>query len=267
MQPLNCYLLPRQRAYDSEGELRDQSVLLKEKGFQVGSYVVRKKDKARGQIRPKESSVVVRTIETESISEVAVASFLRGDWKIVKKPAESLEFSWPVYKDFAGTNSNLLQLMGVRGRVAQAVLQAGRKFEHTMEGLKLQVKPMRNVVCQQSFPKGKMVLAPSSHKLETKPGGLPLGKIDGVQLFIHSSFSPPGKDGSLDRSVLCPFFMVRKTDQEEEANCVISPMFGDGEDNSAVKIPLMINQRAPEELKVEPPAPEQRQRKRQKSAP
>ncbi|CAJ1390475.1 unnamed protein product [Effrenium voratum] len=278
----------QQRAYDSEGELRDQSVLLKEKGLQVGSYVVRKKDKARGQIRSMESSVVVLTIETESISgvcKVAVASFLRGDWKIVKKPAESLEFSWPVYKDFAGTNSNLLQLMGVRGRVAQAVLQAGRKFEHTMEGLKLQVKPMRNVVCQQSFPKGKMVLAPSSHKLETKPGGLPLGKIDGVQLFIHSSFSPPGKDGSLDRSVLCPFFMVRKTDQEEEANCVISPMFGDGEDNSAVKIPLMINQRAlsageslllfspkpeesePEELKVEPPAPEQRQRKRQKSAP
>ena len=36
VQPLNCYLLPRQGAYDSEGELRDQSVLLKEKGFQVG---------------------------------------------------------------------------------------------------------------------------------------------------------------------------------------------------------------------------------------
>ena len=59
---------------------------------------------------------------------------------------------------------------------------------------------------------------------------------------LNSSFSPPGKDGSLDRSVLCPFFMVRKT--EEEANCVISPMFGNGEDNSAVKISLMINQRA-----------------------
>ena len=198
MQPLNCYLLPRQRAYDSE----DQSVLLKEKGFQVGSYVVRKKDKARGQIRSMESSVVVLTIETESISgvcKVAVASFLRGDWKIVKKPAESLEFSWPVYKDFAGTNSSLLQLMGVRGRVAQAVLQAGRKFERTTEGLKLQVKPMRNVVCQQSFPKGKMVLAPSSHKLETKPGGLPLGKIDGVQLFLY----PQSKgSGSARRALL-----------------------------------------------------------------
>ena len=143
------------------------------------------------------------------------------------------------------------------------------------------MKPMRNVVRQQSFPKFWLQAVTS-----WRPSlAACLSVRFGVQLFIHSSFSPPGKDGSLDRLVLCPFFMVRKTDQEEEANCVISPMFGDGEDNSAVKIPLMINQRAlsageslllfspkpeesePEELKVEPPAPEQRQRKRQKSAP
>ena len=61
-----------------------------------------------------ESSVVVLSIETESVSgkcKVPVASFLKGDWKIVKKPAESLEFTWPEYKDFVGTNSDLLQLM------------------------------------------------------------------------------------------------------------------------------------------------------------
>ena len=104
-----------------------------------------------------------------------------------------------------------------------------------MEGLKLQVKPMRNVVCQKGW---KMILAPSTHKVEVKPGGLSLGKIDRVQLFLYSCFSPPGKDGSLDRSVLCPFFMVRKTDH----NCAISPLFGD-EDNSDVKIPLLIFRR------------------------
>ncbi|CAJ1345973.1 unnamed protein product [Effrenium voratum] len=263
-----------QRAYDAAGKLQDQSILVKEKGFQVGSFVVRKKDKARGQIHAMESLVVVLSIETESVSSKCKVP-------IVKKPAESLEFTWPEYKDFAGTNSDLLQLMAVRGRVAEAVLQAGRKFERTMEGLKLQVKPMRNVVCQKAFAKGNMILAPSTHKVEVKPGGLPLGKI--VQLFLYSCFSPPGKDGSLDRSVLCPFFMVRKTDQEEEANCAISPLFGD-EDNSDVKIiPLLINRRAlspgeslllfsprPEEsepeLKVEPPAAEPRQRKRLKSA-
>ncbi|CAJ1336949.1 unnamed protein product [Effrenium voratum] len=210
-----------------------------------------KKDKARGQIHAMESLVVVLRVETESVSgkcKVPVC-FLTGDWKIVKKPA--------------------------------AVLQAGRKFERTMEGLKLQVKPMRNVVCQKAFAKGKMILAPSTHKVEVKPGGLSLGKIDVVQLFLYSCFSPPGKDGSLDRSVLCPFFMVRKTDQEEEANCAISPLFGD---NSDVKISVLINRRAlspgeslllfsprpeesePEELKVEPPAAEPRQRKRLKSA-
>ena len=110
-----------------------------------------------------------------------------------------------------------------------------------LEGLKLQVKPSRAVFCTKPFAKNKLILIPSTWKIESKEAssGLSIGTIRDVPLsllpaFLHS------KDGDLTGSFLQPFWTVKRTHVLEDANCEIRPSLTDTENNS-VKIPCMYN--------------------------
>ena len=52
----------RQREYDSSGSLKNASSILKENGFHVGQYVVRRKDKVIAQIHDLEGEKVTLNV-------------------------------------------------------------------------------------------------------------------------------------------------------------------------------------------------------------
>lgn len=261
--------------------LQSTAQLAAEKGFVLGAYVIRKVDKAKGRIREISGDQVVLFVESEDITgtcKVSLKAFLDGDWKVQKKPAESVVVDHGGFK--GAIVSPILNIVELRGRVAAALIAAGKKAEKCMEGVRLHIKPLRGVSAMKVYKTGKLMIPPCTHKIETRnvPGAVCIGQHDGVTLYLHSNYvSPqPSRDG-----VLSPFWMVGKTHEESEANCMIEPVFAAEDPNPQLKVPMLVNmkdlahgetllvyepkaeKRTPEELQIEPLAPT---RKRMKTA-
>ena len=222
----------------------EEAVLVREQGFVEGASVLRKKDKVRATIESLKGSKVKLSLDTEDVSgyfELSAGSFLRGEWKLVKKHVETTQYEFDTFSDHTALKSDAINLMCAKGEVARRFIELDQQHAKVLEGLKLQVKPSRAVFCAKPFAKNKLILIPSTWKIESKEAssGLSIGTIRDVPLsllpaFLHS------KDGDLTGSFLQPFWMVKRTHVLEDANCEIRPNLTDAENNS-IKIPCMYN--------------------------
>ena len=88
------------------------------------------------------------------------------------KPAESIIVDHEEFKN--AIVSSILKVVELRGRIASALMFAGKKAEKCMEGLRLHIKSLRAVSTLKAYKTGKIMIPARSQKLETRsvPGRL-----------------------------------------------------------------------------------------------
>ena len=126
----------------------EEAVLVREQGFVEGASVLRKKDKVRATIESLKGSKVKLSLDTEDVSgyfELSAGSFLRGEWKLVKKHVETLQYEFDTFSDHTALKSDATNLMCAKGEVARRFMELDQQHAKVLEGLKLQVKPSKAV--------------------------------------------------------------------------------------------------------------------------
>jgi hypothetical protein len=138
--------------------------------------------------------------------------------------------------------NDTLNFMCVKGEVSRRLIELEIQHEPSYKGLVLQTKPYKSVFTSKQYAKGKLVLVPSTQKIERKacPGSVALGSIRDIGLHLWPCYGPPKRD-DLDGSFLCPFWMVKRTNKESEANVEVRKLIAEDQENNSVRIPLMYN--------------------------
>ena len=235
-------------SYTAEGQLKDPKVLVHEAGFMEGQYVMRKADKTRATIVSIHGGSVTLEVESEDgTTKKVMASyraFFSGEWKKLK------EARAPVcvedYKPFLVDASHDFNLQVAKGQLMQELQQLEKQHCKVHEGLKLNVRPSKDVIATSNFAIGKLVLVPCTMKIsanEPKSGmfvslakKIKVGDTM-VKFHLQSQVALKVKNDALQTdSSLAPFWMVKTTHEMDEANMAIveGPKTGHG-------VPIMKN--------------------------
>ena len=193
--------------------------------------------------------------------EIKIESFLKGEWRVTKQKADIQKYSWDNFHQFRPCSSDTINFMCVKGEVSRRMIELEMQHEASYKGLVLQTKPYKSVFTAKQYAKGKLILVPSTSRIERKacPGSVALGSIRDIGLHLWPCYGPPKRDGDLDGSFLCPFWMVKRTNKESEANVEVRKVIAEDQENNSVKIPLMYNISALDastELKLFVPKPQ-----------
>ena len=87
--------------YDDDGNLKNPGQLIHCMGFEVGCQVVRQKTGERATSTSLGSRVGLSMDQGEGSTfyEIGIDSFLKGEWKVTKKQAEMVKFTFDELKD------------------------------------------------------------------------------------------------------------------------------------------------------------------------
>ena len=236
--------LPRQLEYDEAGNLKNPCQLVNQMGFQVGANVIR--GNCRATITSMQGSLVQLSVDEGDFCtsyEIKIESFLKGEWWVTKQKADIQKYSWDNFHQFRPCSSDNINFMCVKGEVSRRMIELEMQHEASYKGLVLQTKPYKSVFTAKQYAKGKLILVPSTSRIERKacPGSVALGSIRDIGLYSWPCHGPPKRDGDLDGSFLCPFWMVKRTNKESEANVEVRKVIAEDQENNSVKIPLMYN--------------------------
>ena len=237
----------RIRKVGEDGQLLEGVQMLAELGFQVGMHVMRKADKVKGQITQMTGNLVTLEVHDGPITgtaQISADGFRKGQWKVSKEQEKPLEIeSCHTYSAFSKSKDISLKI--VQGKVAAALMAHEEKFEDCLHGLKLVLKPSRDVVTTKRFSKGQLTLVPMTPKIivtdQPSAGMVSLGKVDGLKIFLMPCFVGPDKDGNYEDCFLPPFWGVRTTHDIEKANVEWHNVMDEGKANSNLKITLLKN--------------------------
>ena len=247
----------RQREYDSSGSLKNASSILKENGFHVGQYVVRRKDKVIAQIHDLEGEKVTLNVEEGPISgwaQVSIASFVeKKEWKpMSKNPITPEEVkNWT---SFTAQNNRDLMVHLAKGRIFEALLKLEKEHMSSYSGLQIFGKPQRSVVATSKFEKHKLILVPTTLRIEIKNAGdaekdsgnnVCVGRagVSDMSFFLCPCFNVPvaKEEGGKEVGFISPYWCVRSTRDEKEANCEKTGVFKPTDLNSNIKIHTIRN--------------------------
>lgn len=238
----------RVRDRDQDGQLlTEEASLVAELGFRVGQPVIRKQDKVTATIVALKGDKVTLDICDGPISgtaTVSAESFRKGQWKILKSvPEAKLEVTdVPAH---SALNSQEMTMAHTRGKIIDKLLQLEKQHKTVLTGVKVQLKPVRDVIAVQKFSIGALCLVPCTFKVESKekapPQSIPIGMIRGIKFQLASCFVGPDKDGSLDHSFIQPFWLIRSTHHQEKANMELVGSLNEDYDNSGLAVPLFKN--------------------------
>ena len=243
----------RIRKVGEDGQLEEGVQMLAELGFQVGMHVMRKSDKVKGQIVQMTGNQVTLDVHDGPITgtaQISADGFRKGQWKISKEREKPLEIeSCETYSALCQSKDICLKI--VQGKVAAALMAAEEKFQDSLKGLKLVLKPCRDIVATKRFSKGQLTLVPVTPKIvvtdQPSAGMVSLGKVDGFKIFLMPCFVGPDKDGNYEDCFLPPFWGVRTTHDIEKANVEWHNVMEEGKANNQVKITLLKNTKEIEE--------------------
>ena len=235
------------REYDESGNLKNPAVLLEEKGFSVGKYVVRKKDKVLGQISAISADKVTLEVDGD-FYRVSWEGFVSGQWKVTDAPAEKEPID---LKACSPSDSLEVETQICKGRILQKLCELERKHADCLEKIRVYSKP-RSVEASQPVNVGKMVLVPSTLRIECVRdydpfeghGGICLGLCgaENATFFLQPTCIPPAEDRP---GFIAPFWMVKGTPDPEMANCKVAPLVaGTDRNDSLSKIPVLKNFKA-----------------------
>ena len=239
---------PADFSYTAEGKLKDQIVLVHEAGFMEGQYVMRKADKTRATIVSIQGGSVTLDVESEDgTTRKAMASyraFFSGEWKKLKEARAPVSIE--DYRPFLVDASSDFNLQVAKGKLMLELQQLEKQHCKVHEGLKVNVRPCKDVIATSNFAIGKLVLVPCTMKIsanEPKAGmfvsltkDIKVGDSN-VRFHLQPHIALKVKNDALQRdSSLAPFWMVKTTHQMDEANMAIveGPKNGPG-------VPFMKN--------------------------
>ena len=233
------------------GQLADKALLLVEKGYTVKSWVSRKKDKITAQIKSMSNTVVILSIEEGDLAgtvSVSHNSFHKGEWRVVKPPVEKVHLDHlELY--VASTNNEFMKKILI-GRITGKLLEMETSNMDVVEGLKLALKPRRNVIACKKFSKGKLVLVPTTLRIESKDvsehasgnQSICIGKCGTENtVYLNPCFANPSDKVDPGVAFVAPFWLVQTTHVQEEAKMHMSLTVGPSEKNATLKIPTLVN--------------------------
>ena len=220
--------------------------MLTEQGFHVGCVVMRKADKVRGEILSMAGSTVVIEVHEGPLTgtaQISADGFRRGQWKISKEKIAPLEVAGDRHSALG--KSKELRLKVVQGKVAAAILAAEEKSKSCLAGLKVTLKPSRDVMAVKEFAKGELILNPATPKIVASDnptsGMVSLGKIDGFLIHLVPHFQGPDKEGSYEEAFLPPFWAVRTTHDVSKTNMEMHHVYDPSKTNNVAKLTVMRN--------------------------
>ena len=244
------FFTPRKREFNQVGQLADASMLLLEKGFTVDAWVSRKKDKIVAQIKSISNTSVILSIEEGDLAgtvQVSHSSFHKGEWKLSKAPVQKVNLDQlELYA--SSTNTEFLKKI-CTGNICAKLLDVETSHSDALSSLKLALKPRRNVVASKKFAKGKLVLVPTTAKIESKDvsetpsnNSICIGRCgtESTVYHLNAHFASP-VDKDVGDAFVSPFWLVSTTHVQEEANMHMSLTVGPSDKNSTLKIPTMVN--------------------------
>ena len=138
--------------------------------------------------------------------------------------------------------------MVIKGKILEELKGLEETHAATHDLLQLKLKPKRDVIMRANAAKGKVVLVPSTVNIQETSQKLKGFWIDLGAVSLGSSVcGPREEEGNLlwDKAQLSPFFMVRVTHKEDEANMTISKT-----SHGEYHIPVMKNSKALKEGEV-----------------
>ena len=237
----------RIRDVNLDGQLSNECTVVRDLGFDVGQAIVRKADKLKAVITGLSGNSVTINVEDGPISglaQVAARSFRQGEWKILKTaPEPPLEVS--DCRLHSALHSREMKIGHVRGKVFSVLLSLENKHKQVLSGIKMTIKPQRDVIATRVFQPGKLVLVPCTYKIEARgepaAGSIPLGEIEGIKFQLAPCYQGPDKDGSLEQAYLQPFWSVRVTHEAAKANVELRPVLSYDENNDKINVPLLQN--------------------------
>ena len=276
----------RIRDVDDDGKVSEQVAFVRELGFAVGQAVMRKQDKIKGTIEAMAGDKITINVDDGPLTgraHVSTEGFRLGHWKVLKtRPEPPLEV--PDCSPYSALASQEFNMCVTKGQIFKILLDMEEKHKKVLAGVKMTLKPHRDIIALKAFPVGKLCLVPCSTKIETRDklaaGSVSLGTINGTMFQLGSYFVGPDKDQNFDNAFLQPFWSVRVTHDPDKANVSIQPQLDLATDNSNFTIPVMRNikelaandvllryvQKDKPEVQVEPLVPEPKRRRTAKGS-
>lgn len=238
---------PRKREHHEDGRIANHLSLLEERGFGLECWVQRKKDKAFGQIRDVKENTVVLNIESgplTGLAQVNLDAFLKGEWRAAKPPAETQELEGFQNHTAQHCHEGLVKVtVGVL--VEKLTFLEGSHIS-VYDGLKVMLKPSKNIVTTKSFAPKKLVLVPTTLKVEVRedpPAGyVSVGRVGTDMSFCLGPMFVLPTDGKT--GFVSPFWLVRQTHKSDEANVELSTVIDPTDKNSKMSIPVLVNPHA-----------------------
>lgn len=197
--------------------------MLSECGFSIGDTVERKKDKIHGLIESISGSEVTLAVD-ESVfpggqCNVHGKSFLQSEWRTIKQksdPEEITDQGSPL------EHPEVIKMIN-KGKLISELISLAQKNDH-VNHLQLYNKP-KMVCARRAFKPGKLILPPVTFKIETCPDGTSnktngiLVQEGGMNYFLMPCTILPKSDGqNQSPHFVVPYWLVRGTEKEEEAN-------------------------------------------------
>lgn len=234
------------------GQLADKALLLVEKGYTVNSWVSRKKDKITAQIKSMSNTVVILSIEEGDLAgtvSISHDSFHKGEWRVVKPPVEKVSLDH-LEQYVASTNKEFMKKILI-GLIGGKLLEMEKSHMDVVGGLKLALKPRRNVIACKKFIKGKLVLVPTTLRIESKDvseeasanQSICIGRCgtEKTAYYLNPCFANPLDKVDPGSAFVAPFWLVQTTHDQEEANMHMSLTVDPSDKNANLKIPTLVN--------------------------
>ena len=218
---LNLYIL-RLCELDSAGQ-ETNDARLRSAGFEIGQDVVRRSDSSTGQIKAMNATDVTLLVGTNFV-KVPAKQFLAGDWKeyTVKPVPEAVPFL-----DSLPVNCLEFQMGMWKARVLKQMILDETMGASHYEGLKVFLKPSRDVRATIRFEKGALQIVASTHRVDVKPTGSTMnssfccGTAEMQSQIFDIWLSSPVQQSPTQ--VLHPFWVLRTSANVAECNLELTP--------------------------------------------
>lgn len=212
---LNFLDILRMRELNEDGTLKDAAVILLAAGFQLGDWVERRADKARGKLFQITNESVKLEVEgsPDIIAAFPLKEFLTKQWVKTTAKQEPVEFipTGPMESFEAFVAARVAAL------IQAEVCSLSTLHEEMVLSTKVCVKPVKGVQCCGDFGKGKLTLVPTTIKVNYKAGNPPNGAAQAlVQPRSPTSFwlgavhlPKAGEEG-----MMVPFWHLQRSDED-----------------------------------------------------
>jgi hypothetical protein len=211
----------RMREFNDDGSLKNVAVLFHAAGFDVGQFVERRSDKTRGTIESFNSSCVKLLMDgtVDVLASINVEEFLNKKWSIIRKAVKDVLEVKPTKSPMQFDEFNVSRLAAF---IQLELCNLTSTHSSLLSDLKVTVKPKREVCVSKSFDKNKLILVPTSLKIQCKQQDQSLSAnsivVDVVPAVAVKFLLTAPLSELEDRAHMAPFWFVGQSAEDEEIN-------------------------------------------------